>query len=100
MHRIRYYGFWARSNPSTLRALRLRLRGGLGEAVEAMVRLARDWCEGRSRCPVCRAETRIVATWEPIGWHTHFDPLPIRAPPATAASASSPPSVETPGVGT
>ena len=84
-HRMRYYGFWARSKRPVLRTLQLRLGPGLMDAVQRLVSVAEDRREAAVCCPRCGGtQVVLLTTWRRGG----FVPC-IRAPPRLSMTLSA-----------
>lgn len=76
-HRMRYYGFWARSNRAILRTLQLQLGPGLGDAVQRLISVAEARKEAPLCCPHCGSTQVAVLTI----WRRGASIPAIRGPP-------------------
>lgn len=81
-HRMRYYGFWARSKHPVLRTLQLQLGPGLADAVQDLIRAAEARKDARDCCPLCGSALLIVRT----AWRRGASIPCIRAPPDVSVS--------------
>jgi len=84
-HRMRYYGFWARSNRSVLRGLQLQMGPGLGEAARELAKFAEACAQTALYCPHCGSTMLVHVT----AWRRTFTGIASRAPPSIPVALSS-----------